>query len=101
MKSADWPHWQIGLALVVTAIAMGITHPGTSIGSGPAVDHGTVVEIKPVPLPDPKIPGYHFPEDEATIIGWTKKNDQKAINLHGLGLLTAFTQPTAEQDLRA
>jgi hypothetical protein len=50
----------------------------------------------PVPLPDPKIPGFKFPEDEATIIGWTRAGDQKSINLHGWGLWTALNMPSGQ-----
>ena len=52
----------------------------------------TAGQFQPVPLPDPKIPGYQFPESEDTIIGWTKSNNQKAMNLHAWGIWTALTQ---------
>src|SRR6266849_3185218 len=52
--------------------------------------------FKAVPLSDPKIPGFKFPETEATIVGWTQKNDQKAINLHGWGIWTALHMPSGE-----
>src|SRR5690349_14320907 len=52
--------------------------------------------FKPIPLPDPKIPGFRFPEDENTIIGWTSANNQKAINGHGWGIWTALHMPSGE-----
>ncbi|MEA2236320.1 MAG: hypothetical protein QOC81_1044 [Thermoanaerobaculia bacterium] len=68
-----------------------------ALASGPST-------FNPVPLPDPHIPGYTFPEPEPTIIDWTKTNNQKAINLHAWGIWTALTQETtehfAEQKLR-
>lgn len=49
-----------------------------------------------VPLPNPNIPGYNFPETEATILNWV--NNQPAgtsnIYLHGWGLWTSLTMPS-------
>ncbi|MBV8544970.1 MAG: hypothetical protein JO088_09505, partial [Acidobacteria bacterium] len=56
--------------------------------------------VKPVPMPNPHIPGYNFPEPEPTIIGWTQTNNQKAINLHGWGLWTALTEETTPGGMR-
>jgi hypothetical protein len=61
--------------------------------AGPAVDAG----FKPVPLPDPMIPGFVFPEKEATIVGWTEKDNQQAINKHGWGIWTALTAASGEK----
>jgi hypothetical protein len=44
-----------------------------------------------VPLPDPKIPGFCFPEKEDTILDWVKNDNKKAIYLHGWGLWVALT----------
>ncbi len=63
--------------------------------------------IEPVPLPDPQIPGFHFPESEATIVNWVfdlgNGSESAAapqafenIVLHGWGLWTALTQPTGQ-----
>ena len=62
-----------------------------------------------VPLPDPKIPGFHFPEAEATIMSWvfdwttnSTTPDQTAeeafakIHLHGWGIWTALTTETEQ-----
>lgn len=57
---------------------------------------GATASFKPVPLPNPGIPGYTFPEPEEKIIGWTEVNDQKAISLHAWGIWTALTTETDE-----
>jgi hypothetical protein len=59
-------------------------------------DTAPATEFKPVPLPDPKIPGFKFPEDEATIVSWTRKSDQKSIDLHGWGIWTALHMPSGQ-----
>src|SRR4029079_5321056 len=66
---------------------------GTAAGKA---ETAPAAAFKPVPLPDPKIPGFKFPEDEATIIGWTQKNDQKAINHRGWGIWTARHMPSGQ-----
>jgi hypothetical protein len=97
MKSANFGLQRFGIALVVTVIALGVTVLGAAIGSAQVADPVSVAEIKPIPMPDPMIPGYRFPEDEATIIGWNKANNQKDINLHGWGIWTALTLPSGEK----
>jgi hypothetical protein len=52
--------------------------------------------FKPVPLPDPHIPGFVFPEKETTIVGWAKDNNLHAINKHAWGIWTALTLPSGE-----
>ena len=63
--------------------------------------------IEPVPLPDPKIPGFHFPESEATIVNWVFNlgngpagdvAPQAFENIagHGWGLWTAVTRETGQ-----
>ena len=47
-----------------------------------------------VPLPNPHIDGYSFPEPEATILGWVSNHDSSEINLHAWGIWTALTQET-------
>ncbi len=67
-------------------------------------------QIKAVPMPDPLIPGYHFPERESAILnlinppipGNATPEQQQAIarqaahdlNLHGWGIWTALTSET-------
>jgi hypothetical protein len=45
-----------------------------------------VSSFKPVPLPDPKIPGYTYPVAANTITAWTKsrKDKLKYKNMHGV-----------------
>ena len=63
--------------------------------------------ITAVPLPDPQVPGFHFPESEATVVTWVRELGAnspdsaaafKSINLHGWGLWTALTLQTAQID---
>ena len=62
-------------------------------------------QIKAVPLPDPQIAGYRFPESEATILNWIKASSNPAdaakaaeasrkIALHGWGIWTSLTAET-------
>jgi len=60
--------------------------------------------VTPAALPDPQIPGFKYPESEATILGWVYdlENGSPAlaaaafekINLHGWGLWSAVTMET-------
>jgi hypothetical protein len=78
--------------------------PAESSAGGPATDSARVesvaptalAAVQPVDLPDPHIPGYHFPEPEATIDQWVQAGDAGRINLHGWGIWTALTTPTAQ-----
>ncbi len=79
----------LGLALAVPVLAVG---------------GGTIV---PVLLPDPQVPGFHFPESEATIATWAHEAGSGApgaqdaaanITTHGWGLWTALTMPTSQAD---
>ena len=65
------------------------------------------VPVAPVPLPDPAIAGFRFPESEATLTRWitelTRASDPTVaaaafenIHLHGWGLWTALTAETAQ-----
>jgi hypothetical protein len=58
-------------------------------------------------LPDPKIPGFHFPESEATLTGWISEMTRgiatasgpsaaDKISLHGWGLWAAVTTETPQ-----
>lgn len=61
----------------------------------------SVAHADPVPLPDPKIPGYAFPQDEATLMKWVNNpgpGSQKNINLHGWGLWTSLTAPSGQRE---
>ncbi|MEA2162039.1 MAG: hypothetical protein QOK37_166 [Thermoanaerobaculia bacterium] len=76
-----------------TTAAATTTGPTDSAAAAAASGMAT---FNPVPMPDPHITGYMFPEPEPTIIGWTNTNNQKAINLHAWGIWTALTQETNE-----
>jgi hypothetical protein len=63
--------------------------------------------VTAVPLPDPQVPGFHFPESEATVITWVRQMESGApasaaafnnVHLHAWGLWTALTMPTAQTD---
>src|SRR5262245_14447460 len=80
--------------VVLVALIATLAHPG-GVGAQPAGP--TTGAIKPVPLPDPKIKGFKFPEAENTIIGWTKDSKQAEINLHGWGIWTALNMQSGEK----
>jgi hypothetical protein len=89
----------VGAGVVFAAAIVTAGTPWLSLADGqpPAVlNAAPAAEFKPVPLPDPKIPGFKFPEDEGTIVGWTQKDDQKSINLHGWGIWTALHMPSGQ-----
>ncbi|HXH90198.1 MAG TPA: hypothetical protein VNN25_01360 [Thermoanaerobaculia bacterium] len=79
-----------------TAAASTTETASTAATSSAAAAASGMSTFKPVPLPDPHIAGYAFPEPEPTIIDWTKTNNQKAINTHAWGIWTALTQETTE-----
>ena len=65
-------------------------------------------DFTPVPLPDPQIPGYAFPESEATILKWVADSSvtdptvsaaaNQKIYLHGWGLWASLTAETDQMD---
>jgi hypothetical protein len=55
-----------------------------------------VPSITPVPIPDPGVKGYRFPEAAATIDGWTKAHDARSIHTHAWGVWTAITRPSGQ-----
>ena len=65
--------------------------------------------VTAVPLPNPRITGFNFPESEATILGWTYDLGNNtpgaaaaftSLNLHGWGLWAALTMQTSQIDNR-
>jgi len=63
--------------------------------------------ITAIGLPDPKVPGFNFPETEATVLTWVQQMNSGSpgaaaastnITTHGWGLWTALTMPTSEVD---
>ncbi len=72
--------------------------------SSSAAGGGTVT---PVPLPNPQVSGFQFPESEATVLGWVSATVGGAagadaafqsLHLHGWGIWTALTLPTSQLD---
>ncbi|BCU77930.1 hypothetical protein llg_26450 [Luteolibacter sp. LG18] len=67
-----------------------------------------MADFVPVPLPDPKIPGYSFPENEATILKWVADTGvtdptvntpaYEKIYRHGWGLWASLTAETDQKD---
>ncbi|MEJ2795262.1 hypothetical protein WAE56_17785 [Iodobacter sp. LRB] len=66
-----------------------------------AITLSTLAYAKPVPLPDPGIQGYRFPENQNTLMQWinvpTLKNTH-SIHLHGWGLWTSLTTASGETE---
>src|SRR3954471_13091099 len=67
---------------------------------------GRAQRLESEPLPDLRIPGFHFPESEATVTGWLtamSSNTPAAafatakIQSHGWGLWAALTAETAQR----
>jgi hypothetical protein len=64
--------------------------------------------VTAVPLPNPQVPGFNFPESESTIVNWVYEMGNGApadaatafenIHVHGWGLWTALTMETAQID---
>lgn len=52
--------------------------------------------IVPVNNPDPGIPGFHYPEAEATIDKWIDANDSDQVIRHGWGIWTSLTDTTSQ-----
>jgi hypothetical protein len=73
--------------------------------AGPPAGAGIVT---PVPLPNPQVSGFNFPETEATVLGWINQLGNgspadaatafESMHLHGWGLWTALTLPTSQID---
>ena len=74
------------------------TEQAAAVGEqGPAMQANLKLpQVTPVPLPNPGIAGYKFPEDSATIDKWVQARQTAAINLHGWGIWTALTTMTDE-----
>ena len=60
LRAHRWP------ILAATCLLLG----GLALPAQPVTNN----PIKPVPLPDPQIRGYHFPERESTILGWIQQS---------------------------
>ena len=56
---------------------------------------------QPVPLPNPGIPGYQFPEPESTLMQWINQPSAahaRNIHRHGWGLWAALTTPSGQTE---
>ena len=81
--------------IIVAAICMlqCIDQSGNTGGNTP--QDSTVVT--PLPFPDPKIPGFKFPEDSTTINKWLDTYDSSDIALHGWGIWAGLTTRTGNK----
>lgn len=82
------------LAVMALAIASGWARAQRTAHDPIASEPSLLPLIAPVPVPDPQIPGFRFPETEATVTGWITAGAVDQIALHGWGLWTALTAPT-------
>ena len=58
----------------------------------------TTAFAKPVPLPNPGITGYNFPESKETLMSWINNGNAQSISLHGWGLWTSLTAPSGQSE---
>lgn len=56
------------------------------------------VLANPVPLPDPGITGYSFPENKEKLMTWINAGNSNEIYLHGWGLWTSLTAPSGQNE---
>jgi hypothetical protein len=90
-----------GLRDIVCAVSSYILHIRVLAAVALLETAGTAsAQFVAVPLPDPKIPGFQFPEPESTIVDWIYQVSNKTpagpesfakIHLHGWGIWTALT----------
>jgi len=52
----------------------------------------------PVPLPDPGIKGYSFPENKEKLMKWIDAGNSNEIYLHGWGLWKSLTTPSGQNE---
>lgn len=52
--------------------------------------------IIPVPLPDPGIPGFKFPEDSVVITDWVNNREEDKMASHSWGIWAALTSETKQ-----
>lgn len=58
----------------------------------------TLNSVNTTILPDPKIPGFNFPENRNTIEQWINEVDTVSINRHAWGIWTALTMSSGQKD---
>lgn len=81
------------VATIMIACVFSFTHCGYD---KTPTDELTENEFKAVPMKDPGIAGYIFPEDSNKIKGWLDTDDIEKMALHGWGLWTALTAKSGE-----
>jgi hypothetical protein len=72
----------------------GPKHDNTAQSSDTSAAVGS---IDPVPLPDPGIPGFKFPEDSPTVNTWIHSGDMTKIYNHSWGIWKAMTDLSGEK----
>lgn len=58
----------------------------------------TPCSADPVPLPDPGIRGYRFPEPKDRVMRWVNQGQAVEIQRHGWGLWTSLTLPSGQSE---
>jgi hypothetical protein len=97
--SKHYPHWLVAALLLPGCHSSSTetkTEETTSVEGTEKAALPGLPRVQPVPLPDPGIPGFAFPEDSATIDKWVQQRAVRSINLHGWGIWTALTAATSE-----
>jgi len=91
------------ISIVATLVATLAWNPGSargatdhSAGSQMAKAPATQASFHPVPLPDPGVAGFHFPEAEVTIDNWVTQGNEDSIHSHTWGIWTALTTDSGE-----
>jgi len=77
----------LGILVAISAL------PAYAQSDAPAKAGGANVIVGPVPLPNPHITGFAYPEPEKTILEHVNRNDRAWISTHAWGLWTALTTP--------
>jgi len=84
-------------ATMVAGLLSSQTLPAQTMPADSGKSNVIVSSFKPVPLPDPKIPGYTYPVAADTITAWTKSpKGQIEIQKHAWGIWTALTLNSGE-----
>ena len=80
-------------ALLSLLIAVSLSSPQVFAQASKASPKGAsdVIITSPVKLPNPHVPGYSYPESQATILKHVNAGDQAWITNHAWGLWTALT----------
>jgi hypothetical protein len=85
------------VAVVAFAAAATFAQAERNAGRFPAMSQPPPRRIRAETLPNPGIPGFNFPETEATVTRWITLGGADQIALHGWGLWTALTSETDQR----